>query len=512
MSNPATLLTPTVGVGVSAGAPQERVVPSRIGVGSSADREVVQGGEARVAFDGGRSYSPSRPSFGATYSGSRPSDMDSYGGTTGYGGSQAKVISGGIGTMSQAAPVATAAVDVNRDGRTDYLVTGVDRNRDGIPDSLQRQASPYGYSAGGGYRTVVPEESRERALARAYEDAKGDFNRSFIPESNSRTVSGLPTSGSFVAEPYARDGAPLYSSGRVTVTEPRDVGPRERYEYRSPSPLRGRSASPMYGGSYRDGGYADGAPVYRSRSPDTRGSVSYGSSVPYGSAPYAYGERGGNMSYGGPSMSSYPAGNYYSGSSRGYTDGDTYTGGAVSYGPSPGAYGGFGGYGARASQSYGFPTSGSFVAEAFAAGAPGPLPSTGSFVQPYGGGLPPMTSDIGYGTLPPVALPPPVPSSLSYVSPAIVPYGPSAMSLETRDLNAEMRQASNYYTAAPAFSNSTLLEKEEEAFAAGARAQANIDKEKESQAMPNVRPASATVNDTLPPQRRTKKRHGFGCC
>ena len=35
------------------------------------------------------------------------------------------------------APRATIGVDVDGDGRADYLVSGVDRNRDGIPDALQ---------------------------------------------------------------------------------------------------------------------------------------------------------------------------------------------------------------------------------------------------------------------------------------------------------------------------------------------------------------------------------------
>merc|ERR1712086_329826 len=39
-------------------------------------------------------------------------------------------------------PVATVAVDVDGDGRADYLVSGVDRDGDGIPDALQRGSSP----------------------------------------------------------------------------------------------------------------------------------------------------------------------------------------------------------------------------------------------------------------------------------------------------------------------------------------------------------------------------------
>jgi hypothetical protein len=37
--------------------------------------------------------------------------------------------------------MASAGIDVNHDGRANYVVTGVDMNRDGIPDVLQ-QARP----------------------------------------------------------------------------------------------------------------------------------------------------------------------------------------------------------------------------------------------------------------------------------------------------------------------------------------------------------------------------------
>eukprot|EP00658_Telonema_sp_P-2_P054603 TRINITY_DN4343_c0_g1_i14.p1 TRINITY_DN4343_c0_g1~~TRINITY_DN4343_c0_g1_i14.p1 ORF type:complete len:195 (+),score=36.81 TRINITY_DN4343_c0_g1_i14:243-827(+) len=44
---------------------------------------------------------------------------------------------------SAAAPRATVGVDVDGDGRADYLVSGVDRDRDGIPDALQGPPTPY---------------------------------------------------------------------------------------------------------------------------------------------------------------------------------------------------------------------------------------------------------------------------------------------------------------------------------------------------------------------------------
>merc|ERR1719163_1363818 len=41
-------------------------------------------------------------------------------------------------TYTTAAPMAETAVDVNRDGRADYVVTGTDINRDGIPDAMEQ--------------------------------------------------------------------------------------------------------------------------------------------------------------------------------------------------------------------------------------------------------------------------------------------------------------------------------------------------------------------------------------
>merc|ERR1719311_951724 len=40
-------------------------------------------------------------------------------------------------TVVRPAPFATVGVDANGDGRLNYAVTGVDMNRDGIPDALQ---------------------------------------------------------------------------------------------------------------------------------------------------------------------------------------------------------------------------------------------------------------------------------------------------------------------------------------------------------------------------------------
>ena len=60
-----------------------------------------------------------------------------------------------------AAPRATIGVDVDGDGRADYLVSGVDRNRDGIPDALQ-QPSHFGGSQSASRLSVPPTMSASR--------------------------------------------------------------------------------------------------------------------------------------------------------------------------------------------------------------------------------------------------------------------------------------------------------------------------------------------------------------
>merc|ERR1711904_718029 len=42
--------------------------------------------------------------------------------------------------LASSEPMATVAFDTNNDGNANFLVTGVDRNRDGIPDALQDES------------------------------------------------------------------------------------------------------------------------------------------------------------------------------------------------------------------------------------------------------------------------------------------------------------------------------------------------------------------------------------
>merc|ERR1712093_457363 len=43
-------------------------------------------------------------------------------------------------TYTTTAPAAISGIDVNRDGKADYIVMGSDVNRDGIPDALEQPA------------------------------------------------------------------------------------------------------------------------------------------------------------------------------------------------------------------------------------------------------------------------------------------------------------------------------------------------------------------------------------
>eukprot|EP00931_Biecheleriopsis_adriatica_P062718 TRINITY_DN37865_c0_g1_i1.p1 TRINITY_DN37865_c0_g1~~TRINITY_DN37865_c0_g1_i1.p1 ORF type:complete len:622 (+),score=88.23 TRINITY_DN37865_c0_g1_i1:74-1939(+) len=270
---------------------------------------------------------------------------------------------------STSTPVAIAAVDTNGDGRADTLVTGVDRDGDGIPDVLQEPRVGATSMAGGlGYSSSMPQHNMYEAQA-AYRTATPVRARGESEVSEAKVQYAFPTAGSFVAEPYREGGMPAYPR---QPSYPSSV-PDRRYEARSSSPMPGRM-SPMYGGAI----------------PGSNAVVSYGAEGPgfrersYSPGPAgSYGIRTNGYAVGQPNGYGYPGA---------YTKGDTYSGGTMSYAPPPGRCGSFspcygGGPPLPSSNNltYSFPTAASFVAEPFNPAAPviSPTPSrTPSFVPP----------------------------------------------------------------------------------------------------------------------------------
>jgi len=143
----------------------------QIGIGSYVEgkgyREAVPGG-----FVGGSVMMPQ-----TTYM--QPAVMPSYGGsmvmpTTSY--------------TTMAAPMTTTAVDVNRDGRADYVVTGTDFNRDGIPDAMERPVTTTYVTQAPAMTTAMP------------------------------TYTGLPTTSSMVAYPQTTGPFVFYPAGQEPAT------------------------------------------------------------------------------------------------------------------------------------------------------------------------------------------------------------------------------------------------------------------------------------------------------
>lgn len=75
------------------------------------------------------------------------------------------------------APVATVAVDSTGDGRANYMYTGVDRNRDGIPDAMQ-----------------TPYVSQPVHTATVAVDLTGDGRANYLYTGVDRNYDGVPDS------------------------------------------------------------------------------------------------------------------------------------------------------------------------------------------------------------------------------------------------------------------------------------------------------------------------------
>lgn len=314
-------------------------------------------------------------------------------------------------------------LDFGRDGRPD-LMLAPDRNGEQV-NGYGGHGPTYFASASNSYADVngAAPIRRERLM-----EPQPDYNR-FPREQNHRVRAPghyvevseaprdaqyvFPTAGSFIAEPF-REGSPMYMPSQRSYPS----SCRER----SSSPMPCGSRSPMYGGAY----HSTSSPYYPSEGyldPRGRHSVHH----PHNS--YSY------------SRSVSPM----------YRGGDTYSGGAVSYGPAPGAAMSYspapcGQFGAASmplptsNMPYSFRSSGSFVAEPFAPGAPPPsalLPRSPSYGPPAGPCLGGFQDSDGYGStqfsgLPPLGgpmsfggggasspfLPPPQASFLAGIGPA----------------------------------------------------------------------------------------------
>ena len=104
------------------------------------------------------------------------------------------------------APQATAAVDTTGDGRANAVVTGVDRNRDGIPDELQGGGMQGGGMVGGmGHRGggYAPQ-------ATAAVDTTGDGRANYVITGEDRNRDGIPDALQAAAQVHNRPAAAAF--------------------------------------------------------------------------------------------------------------------------------------------------------------------------------------------------------------------------------------------------------------------------------------------------------------
>jgi len=107
------------------------------------------------------------------------------------------------GTYTTVQPAAVAAVDVNRDGKADYIVAGSDVNRDGIPDAMEAPVT---------YTTAAPTYTTSYAAA-----PTTTYAAPTTTYAAPTTVSQLPTTTSMVAYPQTIQQSPFtfYPAGQV---------------------------------------------------------------------------------------------------------------------------------------------------------------------------------------------------------------------------------------------------------------------------------------------------------
>jgi len=115
--------------------------------------------------------------------------------------------------LASSEPMATVAFDTNNDGNANFLVTGVDRNRDGIPDALQDESyvmpeTTAGVDTSGDgvanynvqgvdiLRNGIPDFSRQQFITTGQPVA----SRQFIP--TSQPVAARPMYGTYTQSTY----------------------------------------------------------------------------------------------------------------------------------------------------------------------------------------------------------------------------------------------------------------------------------------------------------------------
>merc|ERR1719409_1672689 len=103
-------------------------------------------------------------------------------------------------TTYAAAPMAATAVDVNFDGRADYVVAGTDFNRDGIPDAMERPVTTT-------YVTQAP------AVTTSYAAPTTTYAAPM-------TTTALPTTTSMVAYPQTQGPFVFYPAGQAPAAAP----------------------------------------------------------------------------------------------------------------------------------------------------------------------------------------------------------------------------------------------------------------------------------------------------
>lgn len=107
-------------------------------------------------------------------------------------------------TYTTAAPMAATAIDVNRDGRADYVVAGTDINRDGIPDAMETPVTTT-------YVTQAP------AVTTSYAAPTTTYA---VPMTTYAAPAALPTTASMVAYPQTQGPFVFYAAGQAPASAP----------------------------------------------------------------------------------------------------------------------------------------------------------------------------------------------------------------------------------------------------------------------------------------------------